>query len=228
MTVADTVHYHESFDAQSVIPGAWNGHKFFFCTFTHSQWTEKTAPYGMVWYGCTAHYLEAPGVHFDHFTAVDCDFSHANFQGSRWTRSRASKCDFTWTSFRDADVHDLTGSRNVWAISRLQQAAAINPYDREQVAELLRCESNGDVEILMVAALVQSSMDFCWSECRAYCALPQWQRVGAIISRILCKYPWFSRTLDNHTSEDACPHPQLSSPSSPVSPLAGLRPPAVS
>jgi len=182
------VHFGERYDAQLLIGQDLRGHTFIQCTFNHVHIAPTQDLYGATFYGCTAMALEAQNVTFRHVTAKDCDFRHSNFKGAVFHQSMLHKCDFTWATFKDADLGMCSCTGSNFDISRIQKAKRLNPYDRDVISELIRSNANGDVEVMQIAALVKNSMDFCWNEWEVYAEMPQWKRVGRVIKKILMQY----------------------------------------
>lgn len=195
------IHFGERFDSEVWKDKDLRGHTFVQCSFRHLTITPEQSLYGVTMQGCDLSFLEATGAEFDHFTAQDCTFAHANLKGAKFYQTVLLKCDFTWATFEGVHLRLCSGKDNNFQISRIQKAASINPYDRDMVSELIRVEANGDVEVLMAAALIKASMDFCWDDWQTQVEMPKWKRVGDILKRITAKYQSIlnvSKTIINH------------------------------
>jgi hypothetical protein len=185
----ELIHFGETFDSENWSGKDLTGHKFFMCSMHHVIIDAKTDLYGTTFMGCQATYLEAEGACLDHFSAQGTDFRHSNFKDSTWQRSRLHQCDLTWAHFGGANLKDCVADGSDFKLSHIHKAKAVNFWDRDMVSELIRVKAEGDVEVLMVAALVKNSLDFCWREWQTVSKMPQWERVSKVIYRVLNGYP---------------------------------------
>lgn len=182
-------HIFKNFDSEDWTDKDFTGHKFYYCQLTNVRISPSTKLYGVEWHGCTATYIEAEGVTFDHLLIQYCDLRGANLKNTTWKRSRIHDSKLHWASLEGADLSDCSGEGSDFYLSRIQKAAGVNPFDRDMIAELIRVRAHGDSEMLMIAALVKNSRDVCWREFKTYAEMPQWKRVAAIIYPILESYP---------------------------------------
>jgi len=179
------LHIGERYDTLLIENQALRGHSFIQCTFNHVSISPFQDMFGVTLYGCEVTFLEAQEVKFNHFSARDCNFRHGNFKGAKFHQARLQNCDFTWANFTDADLSLCYSEGSEFNLSRLYKAKKVNSWDRDQVSELVRHKANGDVEVMMVAALIKTSLHFCWKEWASLAQLPQYKRVAKIIYETL-------------------------------------------
>jgi len=193
--IENLLHQNQRLDAQT-LEGDLRGHVFVQCSLNHCVVPKEGVDlYGATFYGCSMTFLEAEGSKWRHVSAQDCDFRHSNLKDAEFYQSRLHKCDFTWADFSHADARMLSGEGSDFKLSHIQKASRFNIWDRDMVSEIIRFHAHGDVEIIMAAALVKVSMEFCWKEFRTIANLPQYKKIAEVIYKVLSQYPQVTTEL---------------------------------